>query len=1541
MQSIISRNSGRRHLHRIRKIMPAIAAASASLALARTVTAANGSWSFLGNGSWSVASNWAGGVVANGASGIADFSKLDITSDTTVSLDSPRTIGQMLFADTAQSNNWTLDNAGNSANILTLNNGASQPVITVGGTATGVTGQLTTISAVIAGTNGFIKTGSGALQLTGSNTFTGQVTFNSTYTQNPNPGTSNISDLILGNNNALGAASNTLFVDPGSSALERVRLSDGVVISNPITIHTVRAPLANGVLGTTGIVNGNGTVNATLAGPITIDGVVSSGGDFSGPNDTSLTSFLTVSGPITLSALYPVANMINANNNGVTIRTGNVILSGGGSYFRLELRTGEVRLGANNGIATNAYMDLGENNGNPTTSVNSTLDLFGFNQTLVGLSNLAQNGTITNSANLPSILTLTPGLALNQPTPPNLTFAGSTMSDSQSTNPNSLLSVVVNGAPTAIQTFNNTNSSYHGSTTLVSGILAVNTLADGGNNSSIGASPSDASNLVFSGGTLRYTGANTSTNRNFTTSTGTSAVVDVSVGTTTLTMNGAGTGGGGFTKAGAGTLVFSSNQTYAGNTSVSAGALIVNGNVPASSNVSIATGATLGGTGTLSGTVTPASGAIISPAGAGSVGTITTGALTLNTGAQINFEFDSNNDQVTIANSHGLTVNGGNLFLFNTGTISAFATNGTYTLFNINGGFGGSGASPLDNLTVSNPVAGKFYNITSSASAITLTIGDATTIHWTNNNNNDSWTDAGNWQEGVIPNAVGRTVSFGSANGSGSVNMNGNKTVSGLIFNAGNSYSLFGTGDLTIDNGSAAGAITVSNGQHEIDVPIVLNGAVSVMTTNGGDQLSITGNITGAFPLNVSGPGTVSLTGTNSFTTLSVNASTLNVGTGGVGGSLGSGSVNLANNAVLNFNTSSNYNFGQSITGAGTLNQIGSGTTTVGAVNVTAVNVTNGALVTGSINQSSGITVTGSATLTANGTISGAGSLVVNTGGGVSLAASNSYTGGTEIDGGTVTLNAVGALPANSALAVNGGTLDLNAKNISLSNILDNGNTGGVITNNGASGTTSTVTFTGNNNNYNLYAALNDGAHGGKVALVSTINNVNAGVFSLAMHASSTYSGGTTITRQSIDAYNTNALGTGSVVVQANNASVNATHVGVAGGITLPNNIILAQPNAGGGAGAIQYLTITSGSATLTGSITVQSDALTGGTFAGPANPGDFLNINGPVTATGTTTAISVISGNVAFGGGGSYPLLNVFNIGGATPTGLVAVNATNGLATNAVVNFFGGALDVTGNNQTLAGLSSAGGNGSVTNSSGSLANLTLHVASDQSYSGTIGGNLNLVKSGAATQALTGASTYTGTTIVQNGTLSFVGSSAWSQVLSNGSSTAFTDVQGGRLVFDYSSDSDPVSTVNGVLAASYTPTHSFNNSTGLIRSSTGTGTLGLGIFDDGVSKVTVGFTVFGDANLDGKVNALDFNALATNFGASNAFWYQGDFNYDGTVNTIDFMVLSQNFNKLAPVPSLDTIPSPALGSLVPEPASLALAMIAMGTLSFRRQRRAR
>jgi fibronectin-binding autotransporter adhesin len=204
-------------------------------------------------------------------------------------------------------------------------------------------------------------------------------------------------------------------------------------------------------------------------------------------------------------------------------------------------------------------------------------------------------------------------------------------------------------------------------------------------------------------------------------------------------------------------------------------------------------------------------------------------------------------------------------------------------------------------------------------------------------------------------------------------------------------------------------------------------------------------------------------------------------------------------------------------------------------------------------------------------------------------------------------------------------------------------------------------------------------------------------------------------------------------------------------------------------------------------------------------------------------------------------------------------------------------------------------------------------------------GKLGIVKSGASTWVLTGSNTYTGTTTVQAGTLK-IGANAQAPLLTNAGGT---DIQGGKVLFAYSGSS-PASSINAQLATSFAANGFVNNTQ--IRSSTATAKLGLGMSDDG-SNVTVGYTYYGDANVDGAVNALDFNSLATNFGAtSGKFWYQGDFNYDGKVNSTDFAALAANFNS-----SLVPAPAPSLGALVPEPAITGL-LSGLALLAARRRR---
>jgi autotransporter-associated beta strand protein len=154
-----------------------LAVVAASLIIGSARPAAASTWTNQASGGlWTNASNWSGGV-PNATGAVADFSTLNITSDNTVHLNTSETVGSLLFGDTVPSNNWTLDNNGNTANALTLSVASGTPTITVNN-------QQATISAVIGGIQGFTDAGTGTLVLSGANTYSGTATINSGSTLN-------------------------------------------------------------------------------------------------------------------------------------------------------------------------------------------------------------------------------------------------------------------------------------------------------------------------------------------------------------------------------------------------------------------------------------------------------------------------------------------------------------------------------------------------------------------------------------------------------------------------------------------------------------------------------------------------------------------------------------------------------------------------------------------------------------------------------------------------------------------------------------------------------------------------------------------------------------------------------------------------------------------------------------------------------------------------------------------------------------------------------------------------------------------------------------------------------------------------------------------------------------------------------------------------------------------------------------------------------------------------------------------------------------
>ena len=136
-----------------------VVAASPASAVVWTTGGSSTTWS------WGDIANWASGAgpVPNAVDATADFTQADLTGNSTVNLDGSFTVGTLKFADTAPLFNWTIAN-GTGTNTLTLDVSTGAPEIKVDDAT-----RTATISATLAGTEGFSKTGAGTLSLTAAN----------------------------------------------------------------------------------------------------------------------------------------------------------------------------------------------------------------------------------------------------------------------------------------------------------------------------------------------------------------------------------------------------------------------------------------------------------------------------------------------------------------------------------------------------------------------------------------------------------------------------------------------------------------------------------------------------------------------------------------------------------------------------------------------------------------------------------------------------------------------------------------------------------------------------------------------------------------------------------------------------------------------------------------------------------------------------------------------------------------------------------------------------------------------------------------------------------------------------------------------------------------------------------------------------------------------------------------------------------------------------------------------------------------------------
>lgn len=105
----------------------AVSVSSASLSdttPAPSAPTASGVWVSTTSGNWSTASNWSASLVADGAGNTADFTQTNLTSDITVTLDTLRTIGNVLVGDTNGTNHYTI--ASSPGVVLDFNDNSSE-----------------------------------------------------------------------------------------------------------------------------------------------------------------------------------------------------------------------------------------------------------------------------------------------------------------------------------------------------------------------------------------------------------------------------------------------------------------------------------------------------------------------------------------------------------------------------------------------------------------------------------------------------------------------------------------------------------------------------------------------------------------------------------------------------------------------------------------------------------------------------------------------------------------------------------------------------------------------------------------------------------------------------------------------------------------------------------------------------------------------------------------------------------------------------------------------------------------------------------------------------------------------------------------------------------------------------------------------------------------------------------------------------------------------------------------------------------------------
>jgi autotransporter-associated beta strand protein len=594
---------------------------------------------------------------------------------------------------------------------------------------------------------------------------------------------------------------------------------------------------------------------------------------------------------------------------------------------------------------------------------------------------------------------------------------------------------------------------------------------------------------------------------------------------------------------------------------------------------------------------------------------------------------------------------------------------------------------------------------------------------------------------------------------------------------------------------ASAASISVASGTLSLTNAAAINMSTFDLTFNNPGSATISGGIAGSGVFTKTGAGVLTLSSANSFSGDKViSAGAINVQNATALGSAGAitvnsgaalqiqGGITFARPVTANGTGISNTGAIRNISGNNTLSglitlasaaRIQSDANTLTLSAATAISATD-----------QNLTLGGSGAMSISGIIAtGSGTLTKENGGTVTLTATNTYTGGTNINDGAINIQNAGALGSSGTITVNnGGTLQLQnnitlARPVTINGNGDGTNTGAIRSISGTNAISSTITLasaarincdagTLTLSNANSVTSTNQSLTIGGAATTTVSGTITIGSGSLTkdgqgaatISVANTYTGNTTINDGALIPSVANAFGTTGNVIVNNNGTLRFNTL-----ITFSRPVSITGAGRSN-VGAIQHVTggaTLASNVTITGNARINSDA---GTFI-LSNAGTISGTSQALTLGGAgnmtfNRAIGLTTGTVTKDGAGTVTLNEQ-----STYTGVTTISAgtliygDNNIVGTGNLTVTGGTLNIGAFNDTVA-VFSVSGTAVVTGTG------TIFAQGDYAFQGgtigiNLGGDVGLIKSGTGTATLTGANSFTGQVWIQNGTLSVSSMNTW------------------------------------------------------------------------------------------------------------------------------------------------------------------------------------